>query len=149
MYITFLQKCLRWLPKETSLCLILGATSIYEGEEIAKKRHRQLNDAVKAFSFNHPRIKYIEIDDCVKDSSDFADGINHLSASAYYELAKKLLDVIQAVTGKKMDSYSSRIVLVDNLTLKVRKILKKVLNPDSPVYRKFKSVFNKVYKNRG
>ena len=149
MYITFLQKCLRWLPEETSLCLILGATSIYEGEEIAKKRHRQLNDAVKAFSFNHPRIKYIEIDDCVKDSSDFADGINHLSARAYYELAKKLLDVIQAVTGKKMDSYSSRIVLVDNLTLKVRKILKKVLNPDSPVYRKFKSVFNKVYKNRG
>jgi len=149
MYITFLQKCLRWLPEETSLCLILGATSIYEGEEIAKKRHRQLNDAVKAFSFNHPRIKYIEIDDCVKDSSDFADGINHLSARAYYELAKKLLDVIQAVTGKKMDSYSSRIVLVDNLTLKVRKILKKVLNPDSPAYRKFKSVFNKVYKNRG
>ena len=149
MYITFLQKCLRWLPEETSLCLILGATSIYEGEEIAKKRHRQLNDAVKAFSFNHPRIKYIEIDDCVKDSSDFADGINHLSARAYYELAKKLLDVIQAVTGKKMDSYSSRIVLVDNLTLKVRIILKKVLNPDSPAYRKFKSVFNKVYKNRG
>ena len=148
-YIAFLQKCLGWLPEETSICLILGATSVYEGEEVAKQRHRRLNDAIKAFSVDHPRIKYVELDDCVKDASDFADGINHLSARAYYELARRLLDVIQSVTGKKLDSYSSSIVLVDNLTLRVRKFLKKVLNPDSAVYKKFKTVFNKVYKNRG
>jgi hypothetical protein len=148
-YITFLQKCLEWLPEETSICLILGATSVYEGEEVAKQRHRRLNDAIKAFSVDHPRIKYVELDDCVKDASDFADGINHLSARAYYELARRLLDVIQSVTGKKLESYSSSIVLVDNLTLRVRKFLKKVLNPDSTVYKKFKTVFNKVYKNRG
>ena len=149
MYIVFLQKCLLWLPEETSLCLILGATSVFEGEEIAKKRHRLLNDAVKAFSVDHPRIKYIEIDDCIKDPSDFVDGINHYSARVYFELAKKIIDVIQSVTGKKLDSYSSKIVLLDNVTLTVRKFLKKILNPDSPLYRKFKTVFNKVYKNRG
>lgn len=148
-YITFLQKCLAWLPKETSVCLILGATSVYEGAETAKKRHRRLNDAIKAFSVAHPRIKYIELDDCVKDASDFADGINHLSARAYYELAKKIIDVIQSVTGKRIGSYSSSIVLVDNLTLRVRKFLKKLLNPDSTIYRKLKAIFNKVYKHRG
>lgn len=148
MYIAFLQKCLSWLPNETSLCLILGATGVFEGEEIAKKRHRLLNDAIKAFSVEHPRIKYIEIDDCIKDSSDFADGINHFSARVYFELAKKIIDVIQSVTGKKVDSYSSRIVLVDNLTLKVRKVLKKLISPDSVIYRKFKEVYNIIYKNR-
>ena len=149
MYIAFLQKCLEWLPEETSLCLILGATRVFEGEEIAKQRHRRLNDAIKGFAVEHPRIKFIEIDDCIKDTSDFADGINHYSARVYYELAKKIIDVIQSVTGKKMDSYSSKIVLVDNMTLKIRKVLKKILNPDSPLYTKFKAVFNKVYKNRG
>ena len=149
MYIAFLQKCLRWLPEETSICLILGATSVFEGEEIAKQRHRRLNDAVKAFSVDHPRIKYIEIDDCIKDSSDFADGINHLSARAYYLLAKKIIEVIQSVTGKSIDSYSSRIVLVDNFTLKIRKMLKKMISQDSIIYRKLKGVYNKIYKNRG
>lgn len=149
MYTAFLQNCLKWLPDETSLCLILGATGVFEGEEIAKKRHRRLNDAIKAFSVDHPRIKYIEIDDCIKDSSDFTDGINHFSARVYFELAKKIIDVIQSVTGKKMDSYSSKIVLVDNMTLKVRKVLKKLISPESTVYRKFKDVYNKIYKNRG
>ena len=149
MYIAFLQKCLQWLPEDTSLCLILGATSVFEGEEVAKKRHRQLNDAIKEFAVDHSRIKYIEIDDCIKDASDFVDGINHYSARVYFELAKKIIEVIQSVTGKKLDSYSSKIVLLDNVTLTVRKFLKKILNPDSPLYRKFKTVFNKVYKNRG
>ena len=149
MYVSFLQKCLEWLPEETSLCLILGATRVFEGEEIAKQRHRRLNEAIKEFAVDHPRIKYIEIDDCIRDTSDFADGINHYSARVYFELAKRIIDVIQSVTGKRMDSYSSKIVLVDNLTLKVRKVLKKLLNPDSSLYRNFKAVFNKIYKKRG
>lgn len=149
MYVSFLQKCLDWLPKETSLCLILGATKLFDGQENVKERHRQLNDAIKAFSLTHPRIKYIDIDDCVNDPSDFAGEINHFSSRIYFEIAQRIIAVIQSVTGKKLDSYSSKMVLVDNLTLKVRKILKRILNPDSSAYKKFKAVFNKVYKKRG
>lgn len=149
MYIEFLQKCLEWLPEETSLCLILGATRIFEGDETTKQKHRRLNNVIKAFSIDHPRIKYIEIDDCIKDSSDFVDGINHLSARAYFVLAQKIINVIQSVTGKTIDSFSSRIVLVDNLTLNIRKVLKKMISQDSIIYRKLKGVYNKIYKNRG
>ena len=149
MYVSFLQKCLDWLPEKTSLCLILGATKLFDGQENVKERHRRLNEAVKAFSQDHPRIKYIDIDDCVKDPSDFAGEINHFSSRIYFEIAQKIIDVIQSVTGKKLDSYSSKMVMVDNLTLKVRKMLKSVLNPESSAYKKFKAVFNKVYKNRG
>ena len=148
-YVSFLQKCLQWLPEETSLCLILGATRLFDGQDDVKERHLKLNEAIKAFALDHPRVKYVDIDDCIQDPSDFAGEINHFSSRVYYEIAQRIIDVIQSVTGKKLDSYSSKIVVVDNLTLKVRKILKKVLNPDSAIYKKFKSVFNKVYKNRG
>ena len=148
MYVSFLQNCLNWLPEETSLCLILGATKLFDGQEDVKQRHLLLNTAVKAFAQNHPRIKYVEIDDCINDPSDFAGEINHFSSRVYYEIAQKIIAVIQSVTGKKLESYSSKMILVDNLTLRVRKVLKKLISPESAVYRRFKDVYNKIYKNR-
>lgn len=149
MYVTFLQNCLAWLPEDTSLCLILGATQLFDGQEEVKERHRRLNEAIKAFASNHPRIRYIEIDDCLNDSSDFAGEINHFSSRVYYEIAQRMIAVIRSVTGKRIESYSSEMVLVDNLILKVRKVLKKLISQDSAVYQKFKAVYNKMYKNRG
>ena len=149
MYVSFLQNCLNWLPEETSLCLILGATKLYGGQEDVKERHQLLNTAVKAFAENHPRIKFFEIDDCISDPSDFAGEINHFSSRVYYEMAQRIIKEIQSVTGTKLESYSSKMVVVDNLTLKVRKMLKRLLSQDSAIYRKFKDVYNKIYKNRG
>ncbi len=149
MYVSFLEKCLAWLPEATSLCLILGATKLFDGQEEVKERHRRLNEAIKAFSSDHPRIRYIEIDDCLNNPSDFAGEINHFSSRVYYEIAQRMIEVIRSVTGKRMESYSSGMVLVDNLTLRVRKFLKKMLRPDSAGYRAFKSVYDIIYKKRG
>ena len=149
MYVSFLQKCLDWLPEETSLCLILGATKVFDGQEDVKERHRLLNTAVKAFAQDHPRIKYVEIDDCINDPSDFAGEINHYSSKVYFEIAQRIIGVIQSVTGTKLDSYSSKMVVVDNLTLKIRKMLKKMVSQDSVIYRKLKDLYNRIYKNRG
>ena len=149
MYVSFLQNCLEWLPKETTLCLILGATRLFDGQDAVKERHLLLNNAVKAFAQDHPRIKYIEIDDCIDDPSDFAGEINHFSSKVYYEIAQKIIGVIQSVTGKELKSYSSTMVLVDNLTLKVRRMLKRLISPDSGIYRMFKDIYNKIYKKRG
>ena len=149
MYISFLQNCLNWLPEETSLCLILGATKLFVGQKDVKERHLKLNDAIKAFSQSHPRIKYIDIDDCVHDPSDFAGEINHFSSRVYYEIAQRIIEVIQSATGKKLDSYSSKMILVDNLTLRIRKVLKRMISPDSNMYRMFRDVYNKFYKKRG
>lgn len=148
MYVTFLQNCLNWLPADTSLCLILGATKLFDGQEDVKERHLLLNTAVKTFAKDHPRVKYVDIDDCINDRSDFVGEINHFSSRVYFEIAQKIITVIQSVTGKQLESYSSKMVLVDNLTLKVRRILKKLIPQDSSVYRKFKEVYNQIYKNR-
>lgn len=149
MYVSFLENCLKWLPEHTSLCLILGATKLFDGQEAVKERHRLLNRAVRDFSQDHPRIKFIDIDDCINDPSDFAGEINHFSSRVYYEIAQRIIGIIQSVTGKKLESYSSKMVLVDNLTLKVRKVLKAALNPDSGVYRRVKAVYDRIYKKRG
>lgn len=149
MYVSFLQNCLNWLPEDTHLCLILGATRLFDGQEDVKERHLRLNQAIKAFAQDHPRIKYIDIDDCVNDPSDFAGEINHFSSRVYYEISQRIIGVIQSVTGKELKSYSSKMVMLDNLTLTVRKVLKKAISPDSAIYRWFKDVYNKIYKNRG
>lgn len=148
MYVSFLNKCLEWLPQKTHLCLILGATKLYDGAERQKARHRSLNDAIKAFAADHPQVKYIEIDDCIHDPSDFAGALNHYSARVYYELAQEMIRVIQKITGNKIDSYSSRIVLFDKWVLKIRKVLKSLFSADSVAYRKMKAVYNRIYKQR-
>lgn len=149
MYVSFLQNCMEWLPEETTLCLILGATRLFDGQEAVKEMHLLLNNAIKAFAQDHPRIKYIDIDDCINDPSDFAGEINHFSSKVYFEIAQMIIGVIQSVTGKELKSYSSKMVLVDNLTLKVRKMLKRLISPDSGIYRLFKDVYDKIYKKRG
>ena len=148
MYIGFLRKCLRWLPEETTLCLILGATKIFEGEQGKMNRHNELNRAVRAFAADNPRIQLIEIDNCVRDVDDFQNGINHFSTRVYYEIAQQMIRVIQDSTGKQLASSSSSMVYFDQFILKVRKGMKKIFNADGPAYRKLKNVYNRVYKNR-
>lgn len=148
MYIDFLRKSLKWLPEETTLCLILGATKIYEGEQNKMNRHKALNYAVREFAADNPRIQLIEIDDCVRNADDFQGGINHFSTRVYYEIARQMIRVIQERTGKQLATSSSYMVFVDRFILKVRKGMKRVFNADGPVYKKMKGIYNRIYKNR-
>ena len=147
-YVNFLQNCLNWLPEKTHLCLILGATKCFDGAEVEKSKHKALNDAIIMFAKRHERISYIEIDNCVHDSSDFADGINHFSTRVYYEIAQAMIRIIEQRTGKQVQSYSSSMVVIDGMILKIRRGLKKVLKPKGMVYGGLKKVYNIIYKNR-
>lgn len=148
MYVGFLEKCMQWLPQKTHLCLILGATKIYEGDEEARLSHQRLNEAVKGFSKDHEQVRFVEIDDCVHDKSDFAGDINHFSTRVYYELAQQMIGVIRSVTGKEIESYSSSLARFDNVLLKIRKGVKRVFKPEGRLYGALKKVYNKVYKER-
>ncbi len=147
-YIVFLQKCLEWLPTSTTLCLILGATQHYNDMADVVQRHKNLNNAIVAFAKANPRIQYISLDDCIDDSSDYADGINHFSSRVYYNLAQKMIYVIRQVTGVEVQSFSSKILYADKIILKVRQRLKSIISSDTGMYRRLKSVYNKIYKNR-
>lgn len=148
MYESFLYNCLLWLPEKTSLCLILGATRFYEGQEEVKSRHLAINEVVKRVSKKSPRIRFIELDDCIHNSADFDGEINHFTSRVYYELGLRIIQIIQDVTGQKVKPYSSAVLAIDNLTLKLRKILKSIIRPDSLFYDKLKGIYNIVYKHR-
>ncbi len=149
MYVKFLQKCMDWLPEKTHLCLILGTTKMFDSEDDVQQRHKSLNDAVKSFATEHHRIKYIEIDDCIHHASDFEGGINHFSSRVYYEIAQRIIAVIQSVTGNKVDSYSSRMIFIDSMTLRIRNALKRIFSKDSAAYGALKKVYDRIYKHRG
>ena len=147
-YVTFLRDCEQWLPPKTHLCLILGATKVFEGDEKTKQKHRALNDAVLAFADSHPRVQYIEIDEFIHGTDDFAGGINHFSTRVYYELARAMIRVIEQDTGMNVKSYSSGTIVFDSLLLKVRKSLKRILHPNGKAYKAMKKVYDKIYKKR-
>lgn len=147
-YVTFLKNCLQWLPSSTTLCLILGATQYYNGNADVVQRHKNLNKAIVEFAKTNPRIKYVALDDCIHDSSDYVDNINHFSSRVYYNLAQKMILVIQQVTGVKIRSFSSKILFFDRLILKIRQGLKKIVSSDTGLYRMLKAIYNKIYKNR-
>lgn len=125
MYSSFLSKCLDWLPKQTTLCMILGATSFFEGDDAKRCRHQAINDVVKKLAIKNPRIKFIELDNCVHSVDDFSGGLDHFSARVYYELSQSMVSVIREVTGREVSSYSSSIVLFDRIVLWVRLLIKK------------------------
>ena len=147
-YTVFLQNCMQWLPEKTTLCLILGATAVYEGSEDVKTKHKKLNVAIKAYAKTHPRITFIELDNCVKDFSDFAGSINHFSTRVYYEIAQEMIKIIKQKTGKQLQSYSSNMIFFDKLLLKMRKGVKRIVKPNGNIYARLKDVYNKIYKKR-
>jgi len=147
-YTEFLKNCLQWLPEKTTLCLLLGVTKVYEGSEKVKIKHKRLNEAIKAFAGLHPRITYIELDNCVKDVSDFSGGINHFSTRVYYEIAQAMIEVIKQKTGAQMQSYSSSMIVFDKIILRIRKGLKNILKPNGKSYEFMKKSYNRIYKNR-
>ena len=144
MYIDFLNKCMSWLPEKTHLCLILGATTIYDGQEKLKEKHRILNNAIIRYSENHPRIKYINIDALIKDKSDFTDGLNHYSSRIYYELSKEIIRITYERTGGILSSYSTSRVIMNSIMQRIKGAIRKRINNKGPFYCMLKKVYKCV-----
>lgn len=147
-YVAFLEHCLEWLPKETRLCLLLGAARSIDGADVIKLRRSALNSAVMDFAKSHTRISYIEIDRFIHDPSDFIDGFNHFSARVYYEISQAIAREIRELTGAEVKSYSPAIVRFDSMVLRTRKRLTSFLKPGSVLYAPLKKLYDCLYKHR-
>ena len=95
-----------------------------------------------------PRIKCVEIDKCLCDKSDLTDDICHFSTRTYYEIAQEMVRIIALATGKQMQTYSTKIIQIDGLILKIRTVIKKVVSPQGWLYGKMKYIYTRIYKNR-
>lgn len=140
-YVQFLKECLGWLPKKTTLCVILGAT--YGGSEQAK-RHQALNEAVKALAATEPRIKYIDVDEFAKSDADFTDGLNHYQTRVYFEIAQAMIRIAGEVTGAKIEGYGASKARIDKVLVQMRNVIKKHLNKDSGLFKVLQNVYRKM-----
>lgn len=147
-YLEFLDKCLKWLPDRTVLCLILGATRCIDSRNMVGIRHANLNTAIKDFAKSQPRIRYIEVDDFIDDASDYLDGINHFSAKVYYGIAQAIAQTIRDTTGRSVTLRQRSTARFDTLILKLRKRLASCLKPGSAIYKPLKTIYDRIYKKR-
>lgn len=113
-YLCFLDTALEKLPKKTKLCLILGATLYHEDKETIK-RHELLNQAIVTYSSNHPRVKYVKIDDCLTGRHDYTNWINHFKKIVYYRLSQKIIACINQDGEYGLQQVSRNFVFLDSI----------------------------------
>lgn len=86
------------LPK--TLFVIINAVElpvVLNGEKDRHKRHIEINLAVKMFCEAHPNnVAMIDINQYVHSRKDLADTIRHYQRNIYFQLAQKMIQIIQS-----------------------------------------------------
>lgn len=93
------RELLKRLPVNTKVCYILGSELEYVAEQKPhyKGRHLQyarINMLFRQLSQENPRVLLLDVNDFIKDQSDFTDNINHWQRRIYYQMAGKLNELI-------------------------------------------------------
>lgn len=142
-YIHFLEQCLACLPQKTTLCLILGPTCIYEGNEHNKAFYANLNDAIVNFAQTHTRIRYVKIDDCIHDKSDFTDALTHFASRVYYEIAQQMICIIQDVCHMHIQQNNLWIRWKNTILTFIRYGVVRVLPSQSKLYIQLSKIYKR------
>lgn len=141
-YKQFLTDCLNWLPKKTTLCIILGVSNALKGFEDTALRHQSINSVVKEVAKENSRLRYIDVDQFVISEEDITDGINHYQTRVYYEIAQEMICVIKDVTGNSsVRSVDAKMVRFDQWIKRIKRVLTKHLHPNGLIYKLLKKVY--------
>jgi hypothetical protein len=140
-YKRFLLDCLSWLPKQTTLCIILGATLPLSGYEATAQRHALINGVVKDLATHNNRLRYIEVDEFISSEKDITDHINHYQTRVYFEIAQAMIRVIKDVTGQDVTSIGRQIIWFDNLIKTCKTLIKRIITPNNKSYHMLKRVY--------
>lgn len=88
-----------------SFVFILGSETEYEGDnaEFANhaQRHKHVNELIREFASDKPRIKLVNITDYITSQEDFEDSINHFSRRVYYDLATQVVASINNMVRRQ------------------------------------------------
>lgn len=148
-YSNFLQKALEWLPKKTTLCIILGTTYPHNGQKEWAEEHRQLNQVVISLAETNPRLRYIALDDIITGDHDFMDNsLNHYTAKVYFEIAQKMGAIIQECTGISVRGYSKNILWFDRVLNKGKSIFTKLFSTESAMYKLLKPIYLRIARKK-
>lgn len=143
MYEEFLNRCLKTLPQNTTLCIILGATKYYTKNTEWTRMHEEINDVVMHMANSNPRLRYIAMDDIVHSESDFTDSLTHYTAKVYYEISQSMAKIIEDVTSAKIAMDGKGQYWLVQIAMLIRRLIKCVLPSNSPLYRSLKNIYIK------
>lgn len=147
-YQQFLVDCLNWLPQQTTLCIILGATLPIDKYHQTAVSHHAINNVVKELAKNDNRLRYIDVDEFVKSEKDITDSINHYQTRVYYEIAKAMIEVIHDIGKSETVSVDKTIVWLIGMIKKFKPTIKKRLSRDSIIYQWLQKIYFRVTKRK-
>ena len=143
-YIAFLNDCLKWLPRKTKICIILGATYNPTGENDEAIRHQSINKAVKELAMHEKRILYIDVDEYANCAADFTDSLNHYQTRVYYEIAQSMMQVVNQSIGVELKSYGAYKILSDKVLKSLRNRAVKYLKHESRIFYILQKQYRKM-----
>lgn len=104
---TLLQK----INPKAKVCLLLGSETPYKknSQKNYDGRHstyKKINDLIREYAKSDSRILIIDLNDYIRDQSDFTDNINHFKRRIYFEVATKANEYIFQLSGSKLNQKS-------------------------------------------
>lgn len=140
-YMDFLDNLLEILPSETILGLTLGATKYWPEDDPICQHHIMLNEAIIKYATTHPRVQIISIDDCLESEKGYAPDkhIDHFNAKVYYNMASKMVEILQLSYGNNEDYVlkSPKFVIIDNFL----NIINRQIHISGPLYRFLRNAY--------
>ena len=140
-YSSFLKECLQWLPRKTTLCILLGTTFPYKGFEATARKHEKINKAVIDLAKENERLKYISLDDFIHGEKDFTNHINHYCARVYFDIAQAIIQLIQELTGEQVTSYGGFYVWLDGLMNHIKGWTKRHVSKNHKIYHRLGHIY--------
>ena len=130
--INCLEKISTYLDKKTKLILLLGSEREYKGKvkpsyENRHLLHKLLNDKIKQWSINKNNVILIGFDEFIDSQSCFLDSINHFVKKVYYELAEKIIGIINE-SGSNLKVTGHIDLLFKSFKQKLRLLKKKIFS---------------------
>lgn len=99
------------ISPKAHLALMLGSEIAFEGETRPAylnraESHKRINAAIRKFAENNSRIHLVSITDFIESQADYSDGINHFQRKVYFQMAQRVNEILQEVTGQKFKEIS-------------------------------------------
>lgn len=121
------------LSRDCTMVVMLGGELCYEKNTSPAYSdrhlvHRKINQAIRAYASGREDVLLIDVNRYLKDQSSFYDHFNHYIKPVYYNLAKELVDIVNARTGSHVKQ-----------TAKSKMLLIRMKEIAAPVYHRIRS----------
>jgi len=149
-YIKHLEYILSHIDKYCKICIILGSELSYHNNKekayIGRElEHRRYNEFLRKFATQNNRILLLDINDFIMTQSDYSNNINHYSTRIYYQMAQRIIDLINSEgAGRYATRHSKLRIIKDNINYVSQDLVKKIIPRKSPLFKLFQKIYRKI-----